>query len=84
MYVLLPALHTLLRKVGEVVFEEKALLQVSREAVEPMVWDAVTRLTTDSGVTAMELLQAVAFDSANPSTQDRVLKLVRESDNLDS
>ena len=67
-------------KVGEVVFEEKALLRVSREAVEPAVWDAVTAaaaVTKHPGLKAMDLLQAVAFNKADPSTKDRVLQLVR-------
>lgn len=68
-------------KAGEIVLEERALLRVSRQAVEPAVWEAVTRSVTaiakHSRLAPMDLLQAVAFNDAEPSIQDRVLQLVR-------
>lgn len=68
-------------KSGDVVFKEEELLGVSKEAVSRKVWDVTCVVASRhhrAGVSAMDLLQAVAFDSAPPSVQARVLKLVSE------
>ncbi|CBJ32293.1 conserved unknown protein [Ectocarpus siliculosus] len=65
-------------KVGDVVFEEEALLRVSKEAVGRRPWEAVAaegRWSKSWGVSAMDLLQVVAFEGAPPSVQERVLQL---------
>ncbi|CAM9942028.1 unnamed protein product, partial [Ectocarpus sp. 12 AP-2014] len=65
-------------KVGDVVFEEEALLRVSKEEVGRRPWEAVAafgRLSKSRGVSAMDLLQVVAFEGAPPSVQERVLQL---------
>ena len=66
-------------RTGDVVLEEGALLKVSRGAVDPATWEAVARVASsvaDPRVSAMDLLQAVVFDSAPASVQARVLSLV--------
>ncbi|CAB1120332.1 unnamed protein product [Ectocarpus sp. CCAP 1310/34] len=66
-------------KVGDVVFEEEALLRVSKEEVGRRPWEVVAALeflSKSCGVSAMDLLQVVAFEGAPPSVQERVLQLI--------
>lgn len=68
-------------RAGDVIFEEEALLKVSKDAVDCKVWDVVSAVACKyqrASVFAMDLLQVVAFARAPPSVQARVLKLVSE------
>lgn len=72
-------------KAGDVVFEEEALLKVSKKAFSLKARDVADVLAgkyNGVGVWAVDLLQVVAFDDAPASVQARVLQLVSERDTL--